>query len=608
MIRRLAAIGVAVALVGGLAPTAGATAGAHPAQTRRLLVHPPPGTPAAALTALGVAHPNVLGWWVVEIDGDRDPATAAAALAADTGWEVFPDTVYHLFDGSAEPRFGEQWALENTGQTGGTPGSDIHVRDAWTVTDGEASVVVAVIDAGADTGHPELVSRFWTNPGEIAGNGVDDDANGYVDDVHGWDFAGNDPDTQPVVNEHGTEVSGVVAAAVNGVGIAGVAPGATLMELRACTAGGCALSDVAEAVVYAVDEGARIINLSLGVTCDETDPTQAATCPDPLLAAAIDYAEGAGVLVVAAAGNGGENLDDPTTRVYPAGLPNANVVSVASSDDDDVLSSFSAFGATSVDLAAPGEAILTTAFLLGDYDVVSGTSFAAPHVAGAAALMLSRNPDLDPATIVSMLVDTVDRNPTLNGVTLSGGRLDAAEAVRVARFADVHGSTFEDDILWLADQGITKGCNPPTNTLYCPTGQVTRGQMAAFLVRALGLPPATSDHFDDDDGTTFEDDINRLAEAGITKGCNPPDNTLYCPSDPVTRGQMAAFLVRAYGFPPAGPAGFTDTVDTTFEADIDRLAAAGVTKGCNPPDNTLYCPSDPVTRGQMAAFLHRAGT
>ena len=174
-------------------------------------------------------------------------------------------------------------------------------------------------------------------------------------------------------------------------------------------------------------------------------------------------------------------------------------------------------------------------------------------------------------------------------------------------FTDVPSShTFFADIEWLAGEGITKGCNPPANTLFCPDDPVTRGQMAAFLDRALPLAATGKDWFSDDDGSTFEAEINRLAAAGITKGCNPPANTLFCPGDPVTRGEMAAFLVRALGLPAAGSAGFVDTVGSTFAEDIDRLAAAGITKGCNPPDNTLFCPDDPVTRAQMAAFLHRA--
>ena len=132
--------------------------------------------------------------------------------------------------------------------------------------------------------------------------------------------------------------------------------------------------------------------------------------------------------------------------------------------------------------------------------------------------------------------------------------------------------------------------------------------MAAFLVRALELSAASKDHFDDDTASIFEDDINRLAEAGITKGCNPPDNDMYCPNGKVTRGQMAAFLGRAYHLPSTTNHPFKDIATSIFEVDIDRLAAAGITKGCNPPANDMYCPSGLVTRGQMAAFLHRAAS
>lgn len=173
-------------------------------------------------------------------------------------------------------------------------------------------------------------------------------------------------------------------------------------------------------------------------------------------------------------------------------------------------------------------------------------------------------------------------------------------------FLDVIGNTFENDIQWLARQGITKGCNPPDNNLFCPDDSVTRGQMAAFITRFLSLPAASKDHFVDDDGTTFENDINRLAEAGITKGCNPPDNTRFCAKDRVTREQMAAFLVRALGLTANTHPGFNDVPSSnTFYNDIARLATAGITRGCNPPANTSYCPKDFVTRGQMAAFIHR---
>jgi len=174
-------------------------------------------------------------------------------------------------------------------------------------------------------------------------------------------------------------------------------------------------------------------------------------------------------------------------------------------------------------------------------------------------------------------------------------------------FVDDNGSVFEADIEWLAAEGVTKGCNPPVNDLFCPNDPVTRGQMAAFLVRALDLAVQLEDPFIDDDGSIFQTDIEKLAGAGITKGCNPPLNNQFCPDDPVTRGQMAAFLVRALGYTDGGVGDlFVDDDGLIFELDIDRLVTAGVTKGCNPPVNDMFCPADVVTRGQMAAFLHRA--
>ena len=174
-------------------------------------------------------------------------------------------------------------------------------------------------------------------------------------------------------------------------------------------------------------------------------------------------------------------------------------------------------------------------------------------------------------------------------------------------FTDDDGNIHEGNIEAIAAAGITKGCNPPVNDLYCPGSSVTRGQMAAFLGRALDLPATGADFFIDDDGSVFENDINRLAEAGITKGCNPPDNDKFCPDSKVTREVMAAFLVRAFDYDDDGGGRlFTDTAGSIFANDIDKLATAGVTKGCNPPDNTEFCPTDLVKRDQMASFLARA--
>jgi hypothetical protein len=174
-------------------------------------------------------------------------------------------------------------------------------------------------------------------------------------------------------------------------------------------------------------------------------------------------------------------------------------------------------------------------------------------------------------------------------------------------FLDIDTSVHRDDIVYIAELDVTKGCNPPSNSLFCPVQPVTRQQMASFLVRALELSPVAEDAFVDDADSVHQGDINTLAAAGITKGCNPPANDRFCPERSVTRGEMAAFLVRAYGYTDAGAGNlFVDDDNSIFQADIDRLATAGVTKGCNPPANDRFCPNDPVTREQMASFLARA--
>lgn len=174
-------------------------------------------------------------------------------------------------------------------------------------------------------------------------------------------------------------------------------------------------------------------------------------------------------------------------------------------------------------------------------------------------------------------------------------------------FTDDNGHVAEGAIEAIAAEGITKGCNPPANDRFCPDGTVTRGQMAAFLVRALHLPPTSVDYFTDDSTSVFEDAINALAEAGITKGCNPPANTKFCPDGFVSREQMAGFLVRAFDYTEgAGADLFVDDDTSIFESAIDRIGTAGVTKGCNPPVNDKFCPKELVKRSQMASFLTRA--
>jgi hypothetical protein len=171
-------------------------------------------------------------------------------------------------------------------------------------------------------------------------------------------------------------------------------------------------------------------------------------------------------------------------------------------------------------------------------------------------------------------------------------------------FVDDEGSAHESAINRIAEAGITKGCNPPLNTKYCPARTLTRGEMTAFLRRVLELPNVEEDYFTDDSGSTFHNDINALAAAGIAFGCT---ETEYCAGAPLTRAEMAELLVRAFGFESAEPVDvFGDDDGHRFEAAINRIAAAAITRGCNPPDNTDYCPDRPLVRSEMATFFVRA--
>jgi subtilisin family serine protease len=244
--------------------------------------------------------------------------------------------------------FNNLWGLNNTGQIGGTSDADIDAPEAWDVTTGNSNVVVAVLDSGVDYNHPDLINNMWTNPGEIPGNGLDDDINGKIDDDRGWDFV--DDDNDPMDSEvHGSHVAGTIAAeGNNSTGITGVVWTAQIMPLRFLNAfGSGSVADAIEAIDYAIDKGAKIINASYG------SYTFSAAERD-----AIVRARDADILFVAAAGN--DNLNnDSATKHYPSSYDLANIIAVASTDQSDARSSFSNYGVTSVDVAAPGTFILS---------------------------------------------------------------------------------------------------------------------------------------------------------------------------------------------------------------------------------------------------------
>ncbi|RME66654.1 MAG: hypothetical protein D6781_14765 [Verrucomicrobia bacterium] len=313
---------------------------------------------------------------------------------------------------------GRLWGLRNTGQDGGTTGMDISAEEAWDVTTGSSDVVVAVIDSGIRYTHRDLAGNMWVNPGEIPGNGLDDDGNGYVDDVHGIDAiedTGNPMDT----DGHGTHVAGIIGAQADGGGPAvGVAWDVRLMALKFLDDTGVgSTADAIECIDYAVAHGARIINASWG-----------GEGYSRALREAIERAGEAGAIMVIAAGNEGFSIDD--AGLYPAAFDLMNAVVVSAIDRRGERSVFSNFGVLSVHLAAPGEAIFST-YKDSDeaYSYADGTSAAAPHVSGIAALLLARAPELSVLDLRGRLLAGTVPLPSLQGIVSTGGRADALAAL-----------------------------------------------------------------------------------------------------------------------------------------------------------------------------------
>ncbi len=564
--------------------------------TVRLLV---PEEASKALESSGIAaaadiEGHHLGWTEIEVPIDGTIEQTVATISESLGQPVLVEQKYPLLGPTDEPNFVDQWYHHNTGQTNGTADADIDSPTAWGKALG-TGVVVAVIDSGVDMTHPDLSTQIWAN-NDPAGGG-DGDGNGFVDDFRGWDFVDDDNNPTPIAGPnaaHGTEVAGVIAAASNGVGIVGVAPGSKVMVLRACDSTGCWSLQAAEAIYYAADNGADVINLSFGGLGEE----------DPLLEDAIAHARSRNVVVVAAAGNEHRNLDNlgPGQQFIPAGIPLSNIISVGASDDaDNLAADFSNYGPETVDLAAPGVDVFSTGIVsTAPYVFVSGTSFSSPMVAGAAAVLLSHDPGIGYQELIARLEGFADHPGGVAGLT-GYGRLNIGRSVTL-RFVDTAGSVFVESIDWLAERNITQGCNPPFNHRYCPQNSVSRGEMAVFLSRAFHLPTTSTNFFDDDNGEFYEAAANNLAAAGLTVGCG---TRRYCGGDDIRRDEMAAMLARATHIPNSTTDFFLDDEGSVFENAINKIAAAGITLGCNPPTNNRYCPQDLVTRGQMAAFIKR---
>jgi subtilisin family serine protease len=310
--------------------------------------------------------------------------------------------------GRTDPLLQKVWSLQKVGAS-----------EAWKISKGATNLIVGVIDSGVDYNHEDLVNNIWRNPAEVPNDGIDNDGNGYVDDIVGWDFVHGD--NRPWDdNGHGTHTAGTLGATGgNGVGLSGVSQRASILPLKFLSASGEGTTeDAIRAIQYAVASGARVLSNSWG------GETYSRALEDAIVSAGRSD-----VLFVAAAGN--DSSDNDSLPMYPAAYSLPNVLAVAATDRSDNLADFSNYGFTSVHLAAPGDFIWSTT--PGDkYSVMSGTSMACPLVAGAAVLLRSLRPELNALEIKDILLSSSDKLPELLNKVKSSGRLNVWQALRLA--------------------------------------------------------------------------------------------------------------------------------------------------------------------------------
>lgn len=337
--------------------------------------------------------------------------------------------VYTMDTVPNDPFFNQMWGLSNDGCVFCDPSQkapSIDATKAWDMTTGSDDVVAVVLDTGVQLQHEDLSANAWVNPREIAGNGSDDDGNGFVDDVNGWNFfdGNNSPFVDASQDFHGTHVAGSIGAVGNnGIGVTGVAWRVKLMSLKFLGGpqGKGSTSNAVRGINYAIDMrnrgvNVRVINASWG-----------GGNQSELLRQAISDANNAGILFVCAAGNAGNNIDD--TPAFPAAysIDQPNAISVAAVNSSGTLASFSNFGHNSVSVAAPGVSIFST--YPGTYAALSGTSMSTPYVSGIAVLLWSREPSLTPAEVKQRIVDTSQPLPSLVSILARSGRASAYDAL-----------------------------------------------------------------------------------------------------------------------------------------------------------------------------------
>ncbi|MGH2905629.1 MAG: S8 family serine peptidase [Solirubrobacterales bacterium] len=494
----------------------------------------------------------------------------AAKISQQPGVEFGePNGVVHATLTPNDTQFTDLWAMNNTGQTGGTADADIDAVEAWNTTTGSTGVVTAVIDTGVDYLHEDLDQNIWQNSGETGldgsshdkrTNGIDDDGNGFVDDYRGWNFAGGAGGPNDPMDDyfHGTHVAGTIAAeGNNSQGVAGVTWNTKVMPVKVLDASGSGSNTaVADGMLYAAQNGAKIANLSLGGG-GKSQYMEDVVSSHP------------GTLYVVAAGNSA-NDNDNAAQFYPCNYPEDNVVCVAATDQDDKLASFSDYGPNNVDLAAPGVGIVSTKASVytsepGKYISLNGTSMATPHVAGSAALLLSAYPSASTQNLRDALLDSVDKLASVTNKVSSDGRLNVNNALTTLNAALTRNpATTTIDVSGSRDLRYTSGTGLANNVTISDTStEIDLVDPSANIIPGNGCYVINSTH-----ARCLKTSVKRIVVSTLdgndtiaTTSATPTKIDPGAGTDTVTGGPASDEVLSSTGADAMTGGGGTDTIN-----------------------------------------------